>query len=75
MTVFTRRSSMLLLVLCALAVAVGAATPAAATDGSTTGPTVSLDPAQVKPDDYLTVTITGFTATYVVWRCSDVYVR
>lgn len=44
----------------------GVATPASASDGSTTGPTVSLDPAQVKPTDFLTVTIKGFTATYVV---------
>ncbi|MCU1366476.1 MAG: hypothetical protein JWN39_2115 [Ilumatobacteraceae bacterium] len=58
--------STVLVVLLLFALLLGAAETAAATDESTTGPTVSLDPAQVRPDEFVNITIRGFTATYVV---------
>jgi hypothetical protein len=55
----------LAVVLTFFVVVFGAMQPAHA-DTSTTGPTVTLDPAEVKPNDYLVVSIRGFKAPYVI---------
>jgi len=59
------RGTTLAVVLAFFAVVLGTASSANA-DASTSGPTIVLDPAEVKPNDYLVVSISGFKAPYVI---------